>query len=87
MNKTALIHYFDLILSNQDIKNPKPDPEIYNKCISMLGLLPEECLIVEDNENGIKAAISSGANLFIVKGVNDVSLLNLTKRIEEIENA
>ncbi len=87
MKKAALIQHFDLILSNQDIKNSKPDPEIYNKCISNLGLRSEECLIVEDNENGIKAAIASGANLLIVKNVNDVSLLNLVKRIEEIENA
>ena len=34
----------------------KPSPEIYIKAIEKLKLKPEECVIVEDNQNGIKAA-------------------------------
>jgi beta-phosphoglucomutase-like phosphatase (HAD superfamily) len=50
-----------------------------------LKLLPEECLILEDNENGIKAANASGANLLIIHDVHEVNLENITKRIDEIE--
>ena len=50
----------------------------------MLQLKPSECLIVEDNFNGIKAALASGANLLEVEKVEDVNYVNVLKRIEEI---
>ena len=49
MQKSALMEYLDFFLSNQDVVNGKPDPEMYNKAIQRLGLNPHECLIVEDN--------------------------------------
>lgn len=87
MEKAGLINYLDFFLSNQDVINGKPDPEIYIKAIQKLGLSPEECLIVEDNENGINAAIASGANLLKVENPDDVTYLNILNRIKEIENA
>lgn len=56
MEKAKLMGYLDFYLSNQDVTKAKPDPEIYNTAITKLGLMPEECVIVEDNENGLKAA-------------------------------
>jgi len=44
-------------------------------------------LIVEDNENGIRAAIGSGANVMIVKEVHDVNYENIKKKIAEINEA
>lgn len=86
MEKAGLLEYLDLILSNQDVMNSKPDPEIYLTAMKMFNLSPEECIIVEDNENGIKAANASGANLLSVNTVNDVNyenIMNLIKRLEE----
>lgn len=85
MNYAKLTDYFDFMLSNQDVKNPKPDPEIYLTAISKMNLKPENCLIVEDNENGIKAATASGAHLLVVKTVDDVNYDNIKNRILEIE--
>ena len=87
MDKADLNKYLDFTLSNQDVKKSKPDPEIYLTAIKNLGLTPQECLIVEDNQNGIKAAIASGANLLAVKNVNDVTYKNIKNRIKEIEGA
>jgi len=87
MDKADLNKYLDFTLSNQDVKKSKPDPEIYLTAITKLGLTPKECLIVEDNQNGIKAAIASGANLLAVKDVNDVTYKNIKNRIKEIEGA
>jgi HAD superfamily hydrolase (TIGR01509 family) len=84
MTKAHLSQYMDFYLSNQDVDNAKPDPEIYIKAISKLGLTSKECLIIEDNENGIKAAIGSGAHLMVVKNVQEVSLENIVTRISEI---
>lgn len=85
MEKADLDKYLDFKLSNQDVTKAKPDPEIYNLAISRLGLTPKECLICEDNQNGIKAALASGAHLFKVDTVNDVTYNNIINRIKEIE--
>jgi beta-phosphoglucomutase-like phosphatase (HAD superfamily) len=85
MEKADLVQYFEFMLSNQDVKKHKPDPEIYTTAINQLGLSSEECLIVEDNQNGIKAALASGGNLFKVETVNDVTYKNITDRINDIE--
>jgi HAD superfamily hydrolase (TIGR01509 family) len=47
---------FDIVLAGDVVKNKKPDPEIYNLALSKLGLTPEECFVVEDSKNGVKAA-------------------------------
>lgn len=86
LGKADLMKYMDFTLSNQDVTKSKPDPEIYNKAIERLGLKPEECLIVEDNQNGVKAALASGAHLLKVETVYDVNYTNIRKRIDEIEN-
>jgi len=86
MEKSNLSRYMDLMLSNQDVSKPKPDPEIYNTAIARLGLKPEECLIVEDNQNGIKAAQASGANVMIVNSVEDVNYTNIKANIKKFES-
>lgn len=85
MKKADLQKYLDFTLSNQDVTKSKPDPEIYQTAIKRFKLRPEECLIVEDNPNGIKAAVASGANLLKVNTVNDVTYQNIKSRIKEIE--
>lgn len=85
MEKANLQQYLDFTLSNQDVSQPKPNPEIYLKAIQRLGFKPEECLIVEDNENGIRAALASGAHLLAVKSVDEVNYENITNRIKDIE--
>jgi len=85
MNKSALIDYLDFMYSYEDVKYPKPSPEIYNKAIAFLGFKPQECLIVEDNENGIKAAKASGAHVLEVLNVDDVNYSNIINKIQQIE--
>lgn len=87
MEKAGLIPYLDFIISNQDVKHGKPNPEMYNTAIERMRLDPKECLIVEDNDNGVKAALASGANLLKVENPNDVHYYNIINRIAEIENA
>lgn len=83
MDKANLTAYLHCTISNEDVSRGKPDPEMYLAAMSNLGLLPKECLIVEDNENGIKAARASGAHLLVVKNVQDTNLENLMAAIEK----
>ena len=84
MQKAGLSQYLDFFLSNQDVEKGKPSPDIYLKAFEKLQLLPEECLVLEDNENGIKAALSSGANLLKIREVSDVTYWNIIKKINDI---
>lgn len=86
LEKAELTPYLEFYLSSQDVENTKPDPEIYNNAIARLGVQPDECLIVEDNINGIKAALASGSHLLRVNGVEDVNLPNILKSIKEAVN-
>lgn len=52
---------FDSILSGLDVKQGKPDPEIYLAAMATLGVSPDETIIFEDSEIGIEAAKRSGA--------------------------
>ncbi len=83
----GMSQYFDFYMSNQDVKNSKPDPEMYLKAFKKLNRRPTECLIVEDNENGFKAALASRAHLLKVSGVEDVTYFNIIRKIAEIEGA
>jgi len=85
MQKASLEQYFEFYVSNQDVKNGKPDPEMYNKAIKQLGLDPKECMIIEDNENGIKAAKASGAWVMEVDVVEDVNIHNIEQLIKMFE--
>lgn len=84
MEKAALTPYLDLMLSNQDVAKSKPAPDIYLKAMELFGLSPKECLVVEDNENGIKAATASGAHVLVVEDVADTNISNILARINEI---
>ncbi len=85
MEKSALLKYLDFFVSNEDVVKGKPDPEMYNLAINKLGLSPDECLIVEDNENGLKAAYASGAHVLKIENIEEVNYFNITNRIKEIE--
>lgn len=85
MDHAHLKQYLEFFVSNEDVENGKPDPEMYNLSIKKLGLTPEECLIIEDNENGLKAAFASGAHVLKVETVFDVNFDNISQRIKEIE--
>jgi beta-phosphoglucomutase len=86
MEKSNLAPYLEFMLSNQDVTRAKPDPEIYCTAIERLGLRPDECLVIEDNLNGIRAAQASGAHVMVVKSVTDVNLSSITAQLGAIES-
>lgn len=81
--KIGIIEYMDLILSNEDVKNSKPHPEMYWKAMSMMGVLPEETLIVEDSPHGLLAASRSRANILRVDNPKDLTIEKLETKLKE----
>lgn len=86
MERSGLNKYIDLIISNEDVKKAKPDPEMYTTAIEKFGLKPKECVVVEDNPNGIQAGKASGAYVLEVATVYDVNYENIMRKIGECEN-
>ena len=86
LSKLGIIEYFDLILSNEDVKNSKPHPEIYWKSISMMSCLPEETLIVEDSPFGLLAASRSKSHVMRVESPKDITYNNIYKHLNNQVN-
>lgn len=85
MDRANLLNYVDYIVSNEDVILGKPAPDIYIKAIEHFGLKPVECLIIEDNETGIKAALATGAHLYVVKDTADTNWYNIHQAIRKAE--
>lgn len=84
--RKGLLEFIDFFYSNQDVKNPKPNTEMYLKCMIKAEVDPKECVIIEDSHIGRKAAIKSGAHLCPVRNVEDVTYEAVKKTIEKADN-
>ena len=85
LSKLGLMEYMDYIISNEDVQNSKPHPEMYWRAISKMGCLPEETFIVEDSPYGLLAAARSKAHVLRVKNPTEVTYTNIFKKLTEIE--
>lgn len=61
---------FNVVISGDDVKFGKPNPEIYLLTSRRLGLKPEECLVLEDSTHGIEAAKSAGCRCIAIRNSN-----------------
>lgn len=61
---------FDLIITYEDVKNKKPNPEVYLKVLEKLNVSKEECLIIEDSLEGVKAANNAGIEVLNIVDEN-----------------
>ena len=52
--------FFDVIVSRDDVKETKPNPDIFLKAAKKLNVNPNECIVIEDSSAGIKAAFNAG---------------------------
>ena len=81
--RKGFFEYIDFMYSNQDVTNPKPNSEIYLRCMLRAEVNPNETLIIEDSHIGRKGAIASGGVLCGVKDTTDVTYDRIKKYIQE----
>lgn len=81
--RKGFLDYIDFFYSNQDVKYPKPNSEIYLRCMIKCGVSPKQTVILEDSHIGRKAAQDSGAYLCPVVDSNDVTYDNVINCIEK----
>jgi HAD superfamily hydrolase (TIGR01509 family) len=85
LSKLGIMEFMDYIISNEDVQNSKPHPEMYWRAISKMGCLPEETLIVEDSPYGLLAASRSKAHILRVKNPSEVDYTNIFNKLMEVE--
>jgi len=66
LKKVGLYPYFDRIISATMVEYGKPAPDIYQYTCKELGLLPQECIAVEDSPNGVTSAYKAGCKVVMV---------------------
>lgn len=66
LDRFEIADYFETIKTKDDVKNVKPDPELYIKALADLGVKPEEAVAIEDSVNGSNAAIAAGMKCIVI---------------------
>jgi HAD superfamily hydrolase (TIGR01509 family) len=82
----GVMEYVDYYVSNEDVKRPKPYPEMYWKCMTEMYANPSSTIIIEDSHIGRLGAITSGANLLPVENTMDLTLEKVIDKMNEIDN-
>ena len=66
LEKLGLTHWFETVVCRGDAERIKPAPDLYLEAVKRLDLAPDECLVIEDSLNGIKAANAAGIPVWAV---------------------
>lgn len=69
LGKADLVKYFDQIVCGDMVSHSKPHPEIFLKAAEKLGVEPENCYVIEDSFNGIRAAHAAGMHPIMVPDI------------------
>ncbi|NJO90305.1 MAG: beta-phosphoglucomutase [Chloroflexia bacterium] len=78
LKRVDLLKYFDAIIDGNKVSKAKPDPEVFLNAAKELGVKPEECVVFEDAEAGVEAALNG--NLHVV-GIGDQNTLNKAEMV------
>lgn len=85
LERTNLAHYFDAIIDGNHVNASKPDPEVFLKGAEALGLEPANCIVFEDAQAGVQAAINGGMKVIGVGQQNNLQGANMViKDLSEI---
>ena len=77
LDKLNLTNYFDAIIDGTKVSKAKPDPEVFLKGAEALKVLPNECIVFEDAEAGVEAAINAGMYCIGIGSKNILKKANL----------
>jgi len=85
IKKLKINKFIKFKIGTDILKNKKPHPEIYLRCLIALGVRPSETLILEDSYIGRQSAKDSGCFLMPIKSINDVKMNKIYKHINLVE--
>lgn len=86
LKQLGQLNFIDYIVTCNDVNKIKPDKEMFELILTKIDALPEECIVIEDNNDNIKTAKELGFNTIKVKNSSEVTSKFIIKKISEIEN-
>jgi HAD superfamily hydrolase (TIGR01509 family) len=87
LERAGVYEHLDLLVTNQDVSSPKPNPEGYIKALKHFNCSPKDAIIVEDSPKGLEAAEKSGANILKVENATFVTTDTVKRYINENFNS
>lgn len=69
LNHFCIAQYFDVIITGEDVKFGKPNPEVYLKALEKLNIKNDQAIVFEDSEVGCLAAYDAGINYIKIKNI------------------
>jgi beta-phosphoglucomutase len=87
LDNLSVRHYFDALISADDVLNSKPHPETYLKCAAALRVKPEECIVFEDAPTGVAAAANAGMQAIVINGSGKPGNFEGSTRIIRVINS
>jgi beta-phosphoglucomutase len=93
LDNLKIRHYFDAIVSADDVTNSKPHGETYEKCAAALNVKPYECIVFEDVPKGVESAANADALCVVIEGVHHTTgefehftnIISIAKNYKELE--
>jgi beta-phosphoglucomutase len=67
IDRLDLRHYFQVIVSGNDVRRPKPFPDVYLTAAEQLGFAPADCIVFEDSPTGVTAALAAGMRVVAIE--------------------
>ena len=77
-------HYFDAIVSADDVAFSKPNPETFTRCAELLHVSPKDCLVFEDAPKGVEAAVNAGMDCVVLTTMHTAEEFQQYKNIKMI---
>jgi len=81
----GIMPFVECYVSNEDVKRPKPYPEMYWQCMTACNTLPDHTIIIEDSHIGRQGALNSKAHLLAVENTSGVTWEAIYEKIKEVE--
>ena len=69
LNHCSIKHYFDVIVTSEDVENPKPAPDTFLEAARRMNIAPEKCRAYEDADMGIKAIIAARMDVVDIRKI------------------
>jgi len=67
----SIRHYFDALISADNVAKSKPDPETWLTCARELSVAPTECLVFEDSPKGVESAQNAGMDCVVITTMHE----------------
>ena len=66
-NSLSIVPHMDLVLTRSSYTNSKPDPEPYLTALERFSITPDQALVIEDSERGLRSAVAAGIDCAVVE--------------------